>query len=286
MAPTIIDHNGGPLLVFEPEDDYRRENSQLGFWGPVTSSIDWCEHNYVVSHFMAEWYNTLSNVGFIFVGLWGAHTAWRYGIERRFIVSYLNIAIIGSGSAAFHGTLTHVGQQGDETPMIFSAACWLVMVSFQEPAFEARHPGLMQRCAWVAAALCTGFACTHYVYRFTIGFQLLFASMLTASLPMVVAQWRRCTNAAALRFGRGAYSASVLVALALWLCDQHFCAHLHAMPGGLPNPQFHAWWHGIMGVHSYLGSTFMVYQRLEYLGRKPRLKYALGLMPYVVPGAE
>ena len=43
MAPTIIDHNGGPLLVFEPEDDYRRENSQLGFWGPVTSSIDWCE---------------------------------------------------------------------------------------------------------------------------------------------------------------------------------------------------------------------------------------------------
>ena len=56
------------------------------------------------------------------------------------------------------------------------------------------------------------------------------------------------------------------------------------LPGGLHNPQFHAWWHGIMGVHSYLGPTFMVYQRLVYLGRKPRLCYLLGVLPYVVPG--
>ena len=56
------------------------------------------------------------------------------------------------------------------------------------------------------------------------------------------------------------------------------------LPGGLHNPQFHAWWHGIMGVHSYLGPTFMAYQRLVYLGRKPRLYYVLGVLPYVVPG--
>ena len=31
MAPTIIDHNGGPLLVFEPEADYRRENGIEGY---------------------------------------------------------------------------------------------------------------------------------------------------------------------------------------------------------------------------------------------------------------
>ena len=286
MAPTIIDHDGGPLLVFEPEDDYRRENAIEGYWGAVTSSIDWCERNYVVSHLVAEWYNTLSNSCFILIGLWGAHTAWRNGIEFRYVVTYLNVATIGIGSAAFHGTLTHVGQQGDETPMVFSAACWLVVVCFQDPAFEARHPGLFGRCAWAATALCTVFACTHYVYRFTTGFQLLFASMLTCSLPMVVQQWRQCTNPAALRFGRGYYLATIFSALALWLCDQHFCVHLHALPGGLPNPHFHAWWHGLMGVHGYLGPTFMVYQRLEYLGRKPRLRYALGVLPYVVPGAE
>jgi len=50
------------------------------------------------------------------------------------------------------------------------------------------------------------------------------------------------------------------------------------------NPQFHAWWHGIMGFHCYYGATFMIYQRLVYLGRKPRLRYLLGVLVYVVPG--
>ena len=45
------------------------------------------------------------------------------------------------------------------------------------------------------------------------------------------------------------------------------------LPGGVHNPQFHAWWHGIMGFHCYYGATFMIYQRLVYLGRKPRLRH-------------
>ena len=44
-----------------------------------------------------------------------------------------------------------------------------------------------------------------------------------------MAQWRRCTNAAALRFGRTYYLLTIVVALALWLCDQHFCVHLHSL---------------------------------------------------------
>jgi len=47
MAPTRIVHNGGPMLVFEPEETYLLENNKVGYWGPVTSSIDWCERNYV-----------------------------------------------------------------------------------------------------------------------------------------------------------------------------------------------------------------------------------------------
>lgn len=162
-----------------------------------------------------------------------------------------------------------------------------------------------------------------------------------------MAQWRRCTNAVALRFGRNYYLLTIAVAFTLWLCDQHFCVHLHGLPGmsqtaavtgrsvravstavptgrlgsppgcrvcasglglrppggpvlgpifptpafgltdlpgGVHNPQFHAWWHGIMGFHCYYGATFMIYQRLVYLGRKPRLRYLLGVLVYVVPG--
>lgn len=36
----------------------------------------------------------------------------------RFVLMFAGIMIIGIGSSCFHGTLTHSGQQGDETPMV------------------------------------------------------------------------------------------------------------------------------------------------------------------------
>ena len=60
------------MLVFEPEETYLLENNRVGYWGPVTSSIDWCERNYVVSYFVGEWWSTLSNGIAIALALWGA----------------------------------------------------------------------------------------------------------------------------------------------------------------------------------------------------------------------
>ena len=100
------------MLVFEPEETYLLENNKVGYWGPVTSSIDWCERNYVVSYFVGEWWSTLSNGIAIALALWGMCVALRHGCELRFIATFANIALVGVGSVAFHGTLTHIGQQG------------------------------------------------------------------------------------------------------------------------------------------------------------------------------
>ncbi|KAM0005849.1 putative ceramidase [Helianthus debilis subsp. tardiflorus] len=53
------------------------------FWGPVTSSHEWCEKNYVVSSYVAEFYNTISTIPCIlladgissFLLLWGPVTS-------------------------------------------------------------------------------------------------------------------------------------------------------------------------------------------------------------------
>ena len=102
MAPLSIDNNGQALLIFETEAAYRA-NSVAGFWGPVSSSIDWCEHNYVISPYVAEFFNTLSNVGMIILGLLGMYFTWREGLETRYIATNTTLFLIGLGSAAFHG---------------------------------------------------------------------------------------------------------------------------------------------------------------------------------------
>ena len=60
-----------------------------GWWDPMTSSVDWCELNYMVTVFVAEWWNTLSSLAMIAVGLAG-FVLHRNVLERRFLFAYNN----------------------------------------------------------------------------------------------------------------------------------------------------------------------------------------------------
>lgn len=281
MPPNVIQHRGEDLLVFELAGDYARNNAAVGYWGEVTSSIDWCERNYVVSFFVAEFFNTLSNLAFVACGLCGVYMAARMGLERRFVICHCGIALIGTGSALFHGTLSHLGQQWDETPMVLATSNWLLTLYFMDPRLEARSPGIHRRCAWVLATCCVAWGALHFVYRFTVAFQVGIAVLLLTGVGLLSREWPKCEDPAVLKVGREYYLTTAGLAFVLWLCDQHFCVHLHSLPGGLHNPQFHAWWHILMGINGYLGPTFLAYQRECYLGKRPRMRWAGGLVPFV-----
>ena len=95
-----------------------------------------CEHNYAVSYYVAEFFNCFSNLAIVAAGLLGLRNALRHGYPRRVLVLYTAITVIGLGSAAFHGTLTHEGQQGDETPMVWGIIIWCWCLVFFDPARE------------------------------------------------------------------------------------------------------------------------------------------------------
>jgi hypothetical protein len=117
------------------------------------------------------------------------------------VICHCGIALIGTGSALFHGTLSHLGQQWDETPMILATSNWLLTLYFMDPALEAKNPGVHRRCAWVLAACCAAWGCLHYIYRFTVGFQVGIAVLLIGGVVLLSREWPKCEDPAVLRVG-------------------------------------------------------------------------------------
>lgn len=75
-----------------------------GFWGKPTSTVDWCEINYSWTFYIAEFFNTFSSLAMVVVGLIGLALHWRH-FEKSIRFMFSSIAVVGIGSAAFHGTL-------------------------------------------------------------------------------------------------------------------------------------------------------------------------------------
>jgi dihydroceramidase len=92
-----------------------------GYWSPQTSAANFCELDYNVSHYIAEFVNTLSNLAYVyqaFVTLpprlrqrYSLKAIWQYPIE------FWALVLVGVGSGAFHMTLRHYPQILDESGM-------------------------------------------------------------------------------------------------------------------------------------------------------------------------
>ena len=114
MAPTSL---RGSVPVGNP-----------GYWGEMTSSTDWCEMNYVVSFYIAEYWNALSSLAMSLVGAAGLYLHRDSALELRFQAAFACVALIGIGSTAFHTSMTRVGQLGDQLPMLYAGFSTLYIV--------------------------------------------------------------------------------------------------------------------------------------------------------------
>ncbi|KAJ6777082.1 ALKALINE CERAMIDASE [Salix koriyanagi] len=66
------------------------------FWGPVTSA-EWCEKNNVYSSYIAEFFNTVSNIPGILLALIGLINALRQRFEKRFSILHISNMILAIG---------------------------------------------------------------------------------------------------------------------------------------------------------------------------------------------
>ncbi|CBX92690.1 hypothetical protein IAQ61_005938 [Plenodomus lingam] len=110
-----------PSIPYPPEQD--------GFWSPVTSTIDWCEENYVVTQYSAEIINTLTNLLFMYLAIKGIRNCIKHGHDTVFLVAFIGYLLVGTGSFFFHATLKYPMQLVDELSMIYTT-CLMNFATF------------------------------------------------------------------------------------------------------------------------------------------------------------
>ena len=69
------------------------QQQQRNIW-KIPSTVDWCEPNYQVSSYIAEFFNTFSSFAMIICGLMGVYLH-RKGFEKRFLAAFATVAIVG-----------------------------------------------------------------------------------------------------------------------------------------------------------------------------------------------
>ena len=274
-----------------------------GRWGAITSSVDWCELNYVVLDWVAEFWNSLSSFAMVGVGLWGI-LSHRNVLEKRFLLAFFFVTLLGLGSVLFHASLKHETQMCDELPMLYAVFTTLFIVL--DERINSRFPLAALLIFWsVVTSAATVFASGNLQF---VLFHLSFGSAEFYSLYRVYCIYCRhqmdkyaCDNAGGSNlalarlakiesdvgrlFSRGMLS--YVIGLAVWITDLKGCWLLQEWwpsVSGMPNPQLHAWWHIFVSLGFYYLITLTAYDRLLTLTPTSMpvvIKWKLGVLPFL-----
>lgn len=76
-----------------------------GYWAPVTSTLNWCEEDYVLTHYAAEAVNASTNLLFFWLAVKGMASCLRNRHDAVFLVAFAGYGLVGVGSFLFHSTL-------------------------------------------------------------------------------------------------------------------------------------------------------------------------------------
>ncbi|EKM84053.1 hypothetical protein AGABI1DRAFT_81775 [Agaricus bisporus var. burnettii JB137-S8] len=237
--------------------------NKVGYYGPVTATLDWCEANYQFTPYIAELANSFSNLYTITISLVGYLSTVKQVLPKRYALGYLAVALVGVGSFLFHATLLYEAQLADELPMIYVGSMGLFITFDDGPGFslESRRSKLL-----IAFLLLfdLSFSWSYYIYRNPVYHQVVFATILliTAGRIIYMLKWSEAADripasekrAITKLFGTGAVL--FVFGFLIWNMDNIFCDFLIARKLSIGWPfafvlEGHSWWHIFTGAGTY-----------------------------------
>lgn len=221
-----------------------------GLWAQ-TATIDWCEQNYELSYYIAEFWNTLSNLAFIIPQLIQYVALSRHkSVEPAFRNAFLSLVLVGIGSFCFHMTLARPMQMFDETSMIVvSLHGFYLLYIIKRPFINRKILATALICYGLVFLSLYVFLVDYPIFHHTTFGLLVYVSVgIGYQLKRIHGPYYKFWTVLILQHA----------AFVFWLIDKHFCDVLtkfrdHHVPTLLePAFQFHALWHLLMGLGSHI----------------------------------
>ena len=263
-----------------------------GFWEPHTSSIDFCEKNYVVTPYLAEFHNTWSSIPIAFVGLFGYLYANPTN-EFRYSIMYIVFFVIGLGSVLLHATLMKFPQSFDEIPMLWANLTFLFALidNGSTKGESTKVVKNLDKYFFIVAIIQT---VLYYSYQ---SFYAVFLATYI-SIVVVITLWtlkiaystnHEITRAMRIMLWKIIVAAYILFGSVLWILDMNICDQLQRhIYSNLPTfgMTFHVFWHFGAAYGTYVLMVFLTLIRMESLKRKPILLWTIYYLPYIEDGGS
>ena len=256
------------------------------FWEPHSSSIDFCESNYLHSKYVVELHNTVSSIlglsAFGVIGLMlNNHTQ-----ELRHTVAYAILILIGFGSAGLHGSLHWFLQSADELPMMYLMMSLIYLCAeLDSPVSISKYPMLPYLMVAIATINTVIYFCFQKVY---IVFIITFiAEAVAASGRLYIlaytSEWNNAKNHEKTKRICNTSVISILgAALPCWLYDMLQCdSFIHYADNYLHGMTPHVLWHFCAGFAAYCAIVALECIRLDQLQIPSKIEFWKGFFPLV-----
>ena len=197
------------------------------YWGNPDASVHFCEDKYNVLPYVAEYYNTMSAISYLIVGL----------ILRNFekLKKISNsILFLGVGTMLLHGTLRKYGQWVDE--------CGMLSFSYDVIVEYRRRKNKTTNFMYFICLIGSYFMLVKFHF-----FVLLFLGLQVYIFVLSNKTYKNFREKVLIQ----AYSVVFVISLVLWVLDQFYCSYTK-------NYQFHALWHVGTSLSILLGCLTLI----------------------------
>ncbi|KAF1972905.1 alkaline ceramidase-like protein [Bimuria novae-zelandiae CBS 107.79] len=242
------------------------ESPGHGAWGTPSSNHNFCEEDYVITHYVAEFVNTLTNLTYVIYGINGLRRVGPRkdgGLFSTLAFPYWGLIGVGVLSAWFHATLNYHSQMGDDLSMFLAVGALLHQLqTFNKSPSARRTITFVILGVLIPVSIYHCWADEIYVHQITFATMIILCGRKTRHLvrERIPSAEQRSRLLSLANSGLGAG----LFGYFLWNIDVHLCDYVTSLKRTIGMPwsflfELHGWWHILTGIGSYVGIAVVEY---------------------------